>query len=177
MTSIVTHLAEATDEPIDWQSAEVINRLLTRLMDELYHWREKHHRGHRDEADRADLQRALRFAGEQADGFQMARYLEDSKSWPANQDLVVILKDTRHFRDQTIKEIEQERHPPHPFADPPPWPVGTRFIDFDTTVYEICGYKKSDDIDQVEVKNMNSNNRFWVMEETVRDRIEQWGTV
>lgn len=95
----------------DWQSADVIDLLTTQMMTDLYEWRHDRGRALRGADDSADLRRAIVFAGQKLDAFQMARFLEDSRLWPADQQLVLKLQYAAKERARIVAKLNE---PPAP---------------------------------------------------------------
>lgn len=91
----------------DWQSPAVLARLVEDVAIELKPWLEGRDRNNHTQ-NLADIAGALLFGGERLDGFQMARYLEDSRYWPSDEALVGHLKFARELRKAVIARLNRE---------------------------------------------------------------------
>lgn len=101
-----------TQTTYDWQDRKVVEDLADTLMTEIRSWREDNGRKGNESSDRTDLMRAIVYAGQKLDAFQMARYLEDSRLWPADQALVLQLRPASSFRDRILAELNRPPAPP-----------------------------------------------------------------
>lgn len=132
-------------EIFDWQHEKVRDRLATRLRTDLKPWLDDHDLSSRLSADtiHKHLLAALDFVGERPDGYVMARFLEDNRSWPANQWLVAITSTAAKLRDRAIQELEDGARPKPKLVMPQLdkdglYPPYTRFL-FKGAVYVILG--------------------------------------
>jgi len=116
---------DATEASFDWQHPTVQEQLPTRLMTRVGPWRQAAGRKDYTE-DRDAIVDALAFVGEKLDAYQMARFLEDSRQWPSDADLVDTLRAARTERKQIILELQSQHAVKHAGRQ---YPVGFRFRD------------------------------------------------
>jgi hypothetical protein len=128
-------------EPYHWGDPVVVERTAKSLLAATLSWRQEMGRGNPFDKAEAQLAAALRFAGQSADGYVMARYLEDYGCWPADQKLVALLGMAAQFRDIALKELEQERRPLPEVPSLAIYPVG-KFFNAGGTVYKVTGLLK-----------------------------------
>lgn len=175
-------------KPYHWQDKEVILRTVSKLAPLVTGWLEA--KGIPIDATKRDtaLQAAIIYAGEKADAYQMARWLEDSRSWPADAALVRQLADATRLRTEAIKELEAERAPkPVLPQGNEPLPIGLRFIDAPGpptgTVYEIANVIQTTIVSTTapamryyDIRRLSDGYKIDRIEEaTIRDRIRRYG--
>jgi hypothetical protein len=162
-------------ESIDWEHPEIITRTVTRILGETVDWRMHNHSPVGDKAT-ADMNAALRFAGEKADGFQMARFLEDSRLWAADEALVGFLRNTRDWRNQAIRELILERTPKPPVPEGN-LKVGFKFKDGTGRVYKIIQVMPSTDGMPYYAVADKDGRRYGATDDLVRKNVMNNGLV
>lgn len=97
----------------DWQHPRVLSELSRTLVElpSFRSWLDAAGRVHLGDRNSADIEQALRYCGEKIDSYQMARFLEDSRSWPSNEGLCELLGASRVERTKLIKKFENELRP------------------------------------------------------------------
>lgn len=166
-----------TQDPYTWEDQNVIERTVSIIMSHIEPWRLEHGRGHRTEKDASDLTAAMRFAGESADAFQMARFLEDSRFWPVNQALLMPLLNAQQARLDAINALEDERKP-KPVL-PLPWAIGL-FFRTSGEIYKVVGMLQpcaDTDNEQGYTVADRSGLSFRVSHSAIKRFLERWGTV
>ena len=98
-------------EKMDWQDPAVTEALIPKMTKACEEWTQD--RGLTGRPIGTDLGHALTYAGESADAYQMARYLEEHHYWPSDQRLVCILELTAHWREEIIQDLSR----PKPLTD------------------------------------------------------------
>lgn len=165
---------KATDD-LDWQHPEVIERTIKAVMQNIEKWRQVHRLGIADNHDAAAIRLALNFAGENADGFQMARFLEDSRLWACDQRLVALLAHTADLRCAAIADIREERNPKPRVIAPEYYPLALRIKDATGRIYQIV--RKPEEpggiyrLSSIDGKFLNAT----ASHELIRDLLEQYG--
>jgi hypothetical protein len=79
-----------------------------------------------------DIRDALDYAGQFLDGYVMARFLEEHRNWPADQDLVMILGMAKELIKIIIAGEKQKSE-----EEAESFSVGDKFVDVFSVIYEI----------------------------------------
>jgi hypothetical protein len=125
------------EQEYDAYHPEVVDELVKRLIDDVLIWNKTQTRplpaAYPHYA--RDLREALAYAGVAMDGYEMARYLEEHRRWPANQELVSTLGISFKLMPYVVDVVKNKNHNG---SDESELKIGDMLADSQGNVYTIA---------------------------------------
>lgn len=118
-----------------------------------------------------DLHEALDYTGQFLDGYVMARYLEEKRHWPADQDLVAILGMAKELLAGIVADLERKNNKNTDY-----FLVGDRLMDVFQVLYEIVEIEYNNEDPQMSIYhilNFNKFRRFKVTHKAILEDIQE----